>query len=86
QKVGRKLGIGIDNSLQMGYALSFELPAEWINVNIHPSKQQVKIQPLTNILAWLSQHMLAQLQPKMTALKTLQQQTCLTNTDDSNVD
>ena len=86
QKVGRKLGIGIDNSLQMGYALSFELPAEWINVNIHPSKQQVKIQPLTNILAWLSQHMLAQLQPKMTALKNLQKQACVTNTDDSNVD
>lgn len=86
QKVGRKLGIGIDNSLQMGYALSFELPAEWINVNIHPSKQQVKIQPLTNILAWLSQHMLEQLPPKMTALKTLQQQACVTNTDDSKVD
>ena len=86
QKVGRKLGIGIDNSLQMGYALSFELPAEWINVNIHPSKQQVKIQPLTNILAWLSQHMLEQLQSKMAALNTLQQQTCVTNTDDSNVD
>ena len=86
QKVGRKLGIGIDNSLQMGYALSFELPAEWINVNIHPSKQQVKIQPLTNILAWLSQHMLEQLQPKMTALNTLQRQACMTNTDDSNVD
>ncbi len=86
QKVGRKLGIGIDNLLQMGYALSFELPAEWINVNIHPSKQQVKIQPLTNILAWLSQHMLEQLQPKMTALKNLQQQACVTNTDDSNVD
>ena len=86
QKVGRKLGIGIDNSLQMGYALSFELPAEWINVNIHPSKQQVKIQPLTNILAWLSQHMLEQLQPKITALNTLQRQACMTNTDDSNVD
>lgn len=85
QKVGRKLGIGIDNSLQMGYALSFELPAEWINVNIHPSKQQVKIQPLTNIIAWLSQHMLEQLQPKMTALNTLQQQACMTTTDDSNV-
>ena len=86
QKVGRKLGIGIDNSLQMGYALSFELPAEWINVNIHPSKQQVKIQPLTNILAWLSQHMLEQLQPKMTALNTLQRQACMTKTDNSNVD
>nr|WP_309594743.1 DNA mismatch repair endonuclease MutL [Moraxella osloensis] len=86
QKVGRKLGIGIDNSLQMGYALSFELPAEWINVNIHPSKQQVKIQPLTNILAWLSQHMLEQLPSKMTALNTLQRQACVTKTDDSNVD
>ena len=86
QKVGRKLGIGIDNSLQMGYALSFELPAEWINVNIHPSKQQVKIQPLTNILAWLSQHILEQLQPKMSALNTLQRQACMTKTDDSNVD
>ena len=30
--------------------------------------------------------MLEQLQPKMTALNTLQQQACLTNTDDSNVD
>ena len=86
QKVGRKLGIGIDNSLQMGYALSFELPAEWINVNIHPSKQQVKIQPLTNILAWLSQHMLEQLQPKMTALNTLQRQACMTKTNNSHVD
>ena len=70
----------------MGYALSFELPAEWINVNIHPSKQQVKIQPLTNILAWLSQHMLEQLQPKMTALNTLQQQACMTKTNNSHVD
>nr|WP_309596349.1 DNA mismatch repair endonuclease MutL [Moraxella osloensis] len=86
QKVGRKLGIGIDNSLQMGYALSFELPAEWINVNIHPSKQQVKIQPLTNILAWLSQHMLEQLPPKMMELNTLQRKACMTNTDNSNVD
>ena len=37
----------------LGYALNFNLPADWINVNIHPSKQQVKIQPLTNILARL---------------------------------
>ena len=86
QKLGRKLGIGIDNSLQMGYALSFELPAEWINVNIHPSKQQVKIQPLTNILAWLSQHMLEQLPPKMAALDTLQRQACMTKTNNSHVD
>lgn len=50
QKVARKLGVE-----QLGYVLFFELPTDWINVNIHPSKQQVKIQPLTNILAWLEQ-------------------------------
>lgn len=46
--------VGLDN-VNMGYALFFELPKDWINVNIHPSKQQVKIQPLTNILALLNQ-------------------------------
>lgn len=50
QKVARKLGVE-----QLGYVLFFDLPTDWINVNIHPSKQQVKIQPLTNILAWLEQ-------------------------------
>lgn len=50
QKVARKLSVE-----QLGYVLFFDLPTDWINVNIHPSKQQVKIQPLTNILAWLEQ-------------------------------
>lgn len=45
----------------LGYALNFNLPADWINVNIHPSKQQVKIQPLTNILARLQHAVLGQL-------------------------
>lgn len=49
------LGVGL------GYALFFDLPNDWINVNIHPSKQQVKIQPLTNILAWLNQKVVEQL-------------------------
>ncbi len=46
--------VGMEN-VNMGYALFFDLPNDWINVNIHPSKQQVKIQPLANILALLNQ-------------------------------
>lgn len=65
QKVARQLGLGQDNALQMGYALFFELPSDWINVNIHPSKQQVKIQPLTNMLAWLTQAVQDTLKPKI---------------------
>ncbi|WP_019520865.1 DNA mismatch repair endonuclease MutL [Faucicola boevrei] len=56
QKVARQAGFD-----QIGYALFFELPTDWINVNIHPSKQQVKIQPLSHILAHLSQNMLDKL-------------------------
>lgn len=56
QKIARQAGIQ-----SFGYALFFQLPKEWINVNVHPSKQQVKIQPLTNILAYLNQNLLEQL-------------------------
>lgn len=56
QKIARQTGIQ-----SFGYALFFQLPKEWINVNVHPSKQQVKIQPLTNILAYLNQNLLEQL-------------------------
>ena len=38
----------------MGYALYFELPPQWLNVNVHPSKQRIKISPLNNIMAHLS--------------------------------
>ena len=38
----------------MGYALNFELPLAWLNVNVHPSKQRIKISSLNNILAHLS--------------------------------
>lgn len=81
QKVARKLGIGINNPLQMGYALFFELPAAWINVNIHPSKQQVKIQPLTNMLAWLSQRVLEQLQSNIEHWQTEHRQINEQNAD-----
>ncbi len=42
------------NITAMGYALCFELPPQWLNVNVHPSKQRIKISPLNNILAHLS--------------------------------
>ncbi|WP_201583602.1 DNA mismatch repair endonuclease MutL [Psychrobacter jeotgali] len=38
----------------VGYALYFELPYQWLNVNVHPSKQRIKISPLNNIMAHLS--------------------------------
>lgn len=38
----------------MGYALYFELPLSWLNVNVHPSKQRIKISSLNNIMAHLS--------------------------------
>ena len=38
----------------LGYALYFELPQQWINVNVHPSKQRIKISALNNIMAHLS--------------------------------
>ena len=38
----------------MGYALYFELPLHWLNVNVHPSKQRIKISSLHNIMAHLS--------------------------------
>lgn len=45
----------------MGYALYFDLPVQWLNVNVHPSKQRIKISPLNNILAHLSHVVRAQL-------------------------
>lgn len=61
-KSARQVGL---NSVNMGYALFFDLPKDWINVNIHPSKQQVKIQPLTNILALLNQSLQDVLKAKL---------------------
>jgi|GEM_PF-6472269 len=37
----------------LGFALYFTLPSDWINVNVHPAKQRIKISPLANILAHL---------------------------------
>ena len=38
----------------IGYALYFELPNSWLNINVHPSKQRIKISPLNNIMAHLN--------------------------------
>ena len=38
----------------IGYALYFNLPTQWLNVNVHPTKQRIKISPLNNIMAHLS--------------------------------
>jgi DNA mismatch repair protein MutL len=45
----------------MGYALYFDLPTQWLNVNVHPSKQRIKISPLNNIMAHLSHAIRSQL-------------------------
>ncbi len=45
----------------MGYALYFDLPTQWLNVNVHPSKQRIKISPLNNIMAHLSHTIRSQL-------------------------
>ncbi len=39
--------------LGLGFALYFTLPSDWININVHPAKQRIKISPLANILAHL---------------------------------
>lgn len=38
----------------IGYALYFELPLHWLNLNVHPTKQRIKITSLNNIMAHLS--------------------------------
>ncbi|GAF56630.1 DNA mismatch repair protein MutL [Psychrobacter sp. JCM 18901] len=45
----------------MGYALYFDLPTQWLNINVHPSKQRIKISPLNNIMAHLDHTIRAQL-------------------------
>ncbi|ALF58646.1 DNA mismatch repair endonuclease MutL [Psychrobacter urativorans] len=37
----------------IGYALYFDLPTQWLNVNVHPTKQRIRISPLNNIMAHL---------------------------------
>ncbi|MFW2177126.1 MULTISPECIES: DNA mismatch repair endonuclease MutL [unclassified Moraxella] len=69
----------------LGYALFFDLPNEWININIHPSKQQVKIQPLTNMLAWLNQAVVDTLKAKSQASDLQQPQFQTTVSSSKNI-
>lgn len=42
------------NITNAGYALYFQLPSHWLNLNVHPSKQKIKIHALANIMAHLN--------------------------------
>lgn len=69
----------------VGYALYFDLPTEWLNINVHPSKQRIRISPLNNIMAHLSHA----LRPKLAARKvtsSLQQDNSPSNGGSLNTD
>lgn len=53
----------------IGYALYFELPTEWLNINVHPSKQRIKIASLNNIMA----HLNHAIQSKLKSIATTEQ-------------
>ena len=63
----------------IGYALYFDLPTEWLNINVHPSKQRIKISPLNNIMAHLSHA----IQLKLKAVATKYKQTINSAHDDT---
>ncbi|WP_227429663.1 DNA mismatch repair endonuclease MutL [Psychrobacter sp. I-STPA6b] len=47
---------------QVGYVLFFTLPQNWLNVNVHPSKQRISIHTLPNVLAHLEVMVTSRLQ------------------------
>lgn len=47
----------------LGFALYFTLPNDWMNINVHPAKQRIKISPLANILAHLRHNVELVLKP-----------------------
>ena len=55
----------------MGYALYFDVPTQWLNINVHPSKQRIKISPLNNIMAHLSHAIRLKLKTKASTSKPL---------------
>ncbi|MDE4454145.1 DNA mismatch repair endonuclease MutL [Psychrobacter sp. DAB_AL62B] len=58
----------------IGYALYFELPTQWLNINVHPSKQRIKISPLNNIMAHLNHAIHSKL--KAVSAKKIASQQC----------
>ena len=63
----------------IGYALYFDLPTEWLNINVHPSKQRIKISPLNNVMAHLSHA----IQSKLKGVATKYKQTINSAHDDT---
>ena len=63
----------------MGYVLMFNLPSSWLNVNVHPSKQSIKIANLMNILAHVQLAVQAKLDTWQAQLKPLSQSSPKTN-------
>lgn len=55
----------------MGYALYFDVPTQWLNINVHPSKQRIKISPLNNIMAHLSHAIRLKLKKQASTSKSL---------------
>lgn len=45
--------LNIENIENIAYILSFVLPNEWLNINIHPNKYRIKVHELVNIIAYL---------------------------------
>ncbi|PNK61586.1 DNA mismatch repair endonuclease MutL [Psychrobacter sp. FDAARGOS_221] len=43
----------VEGLQSLGYVLFFNVPTAWLNINVHPSKQCVKVQNLANIVAHL---------------------------------
>ncbi len=61
---------------EIGYALFFDLPNDWLNLNIHPTKQRINIHTLANINAHLHQglqELFANQPPKITEEKNEEQ-------------
>ncbi len=56
------LSVNLDIN-QVGYALFFNLPSAWLNLNVHPSKQRISIHTLANINAHLHVGIQQLLQP-----------------------
>lgn len=41
------------HQMQLGYVLYLQLPVNWVDANVHPSKQRIRIHQLANILVHL---------------------------------
>jgi DNA mismatch repair protein MutL len=63
----------------MGYALYFDMPTHWLNINVHPSKQRIKISPLNNVMAHLNHALRSKLKAFSATERAVQPETTLPN-------